>query len=252
MISSFFYFTKKLSYYKEKLDLLTAKSIETEIEKIEEKNSNEESEYLTSGEKRVYNLFTRKLIMISQKIDESNDSHIFRVGEMSAFLAEKMGKENKFVKDIKEFAPLHDIGKIFVHSATLNKNDKLTPEEFEEIKKHTSHATLILDDKYFEMARNIALYHHEKYDGTGYPFKLKGEEIPIEAQIVSIIDVYDALRSRRSYKRPVSHEDALSIITKGDGYTKPNHFSPEVLKIFNKHSDEIGILYYKITKKNIV
>ena len=100
----------------------------------------------------------------------------------------------------------------------------------------------------FEMARNIALYHHEKYNGRGYPFGLKGEEIPIEARIVAIVDVYDALRSKRPYKEAFSHEKALKIILEGDGRTKPEDFDPRVLEVFRDYGDEIGKLWEKVSE----
>ena len=127
------------------------------------------------------------------------------------------------------------------------KKGKLTDDEWKEMKKHTTYgARLIGDNPFLEIARNIALYHHENFDGSGYPYGLESSEIPIEAMIVHIVDVYDALRSKRSYKLAFSHEKAMKIILEGDGRTKPSHFAPEVLEIFRKHEKEIKELWEHI------
>ncbi len=202
--------------------------------------------------KEAYIKFVRRLASIAETYDQTTGHHIIRVGEISALLAQKMGMSDEKVKDMREFAPLHDIGKILIAKEILQKPGKLLPKEWEEMKKHTIYAQKILDTEYFEMALKIALYHHENYDGSGYPYGLKGNEIPIEAQIVHLVDVYDALRSDRPYKRAFEHEEALKVITQGDGRTFPYHFHPEVLKvlvenakavktIFDELSDTIGV-----------
>jgi HD-GYP domain-containing protein (c-di-GMP phosphodiesterase class II) len=151
-----------------------------------------------------------------------------------------------YVKEIREFAPLHDMGKIFIPKEILKKPGKLTNEEWKIVKKHTSFSYKLLgEEEYFAMALNISLYHHEKYCGGGYPFNISGDKIPLEAQIVSIVDVYDALRSKRSYKPNFSHEKAMDIILNGDQRTKPEDFNPKVLNIFKKYSEEIKELYDK-------
>ncbi|MGM0641341.1 MAG: HD-GYP domain-containing protein, partial [Thermotogota bacterium] len=137
--------------------------------------------------------------------------------------------------NIKTFAPLHDIGKIFIPGEILNKPGKLNDSEWELMKKHTIFADKILDDPYFDTARKIAIYHHEKYDGSGYPYGISGNQIPIEAAIVSLVDVYDALRSKRSYKKAMTHKEAFDIITKGDNKTNPIHFNADVLDVFIKN-----------------
>ncbi|SDC34564.1 HD-GYP domain-containing protein [Geotoga petraea] len=189
--------------------------------------------------KRAYIKFTNKLAMIAEGYDDITGTHIYRVGKLSKLLAKNMDIPEEKIEEIEVFAPLHDIGKIFVPPEILKKPGKLTEEEFEEMKKHTIMSKKLLDSKYFKTAQNIAMYHHEKYDGSGYPFGLKGEEIPIEAQIVSIIDVYDALRSKRPYKDGFSHEKTMKIITNGDNRTKTSHFSPEILEAFLKVEKEI-------------
>jgi len=177
---------------------------------------------------------SERLAVVAEGYDENTGQHIYRVKKLSGLIAENMNLEPDVVESIKMFASLHDIGKIFIPKEILLKPGKLTPEEWEIMKKHTEFAKKILDVPGFERALSIALYHHENYDGTGYPFGLREAEIPIEAQIVKIVDVYDALRSDRPYKRGYSHEEAMKIILEGDGRTLPQHFAPELLQVFKE------------------
>lgn len=147
---------------------------------------------------------------------------------------------------------MHDIGKIFIPHEILNKSGKLSKEEFEEIKKHMIYAKRLLAHPRFKVALNIALFHHENYDGTGYPLGMVGDEIPLEARIVKIVDVYDALRSDRPYKKGFTHEEAVNIITKDDGRVEPSHFDPQLLKIFLSLEDEVKELYQKTNKDFVV
>jgi HD-GYP domain-containing protein (c-di-GMP phosphodiesterase class II)/ABC-type amino acid transport substrate-binding protein len=201
--------------------------------------------------RKAYIEFAQRLASIAESYDQTTGTHIIRVGEISAFVAMKMGMPPDFVEGIREFAPLHDIGKILIAKEILKKPAKLSQMEWEEMKKHTVYAKKILSMKYFEMALKIALYHHENYDGSGYPYGLKGEQIPIEAQIVHIVDVYDALRSTRPYKKAFSQEEAMKIITNGDARISPTHFHPKVLEIFVENADEINGIYERISKGNV-
>ncbi|MGC8956032.1 MAG: HD-GYP domain-containing protein [Fervidobacterium sp.] len=213
--------------------------------------SYKELEELSKKLENSYLYFARQLATIAEKYDEDTGDHIDRVGELSAFLGQKIGLLPDIVEKLRIFAPLHDIGKILIPKEILNKQGRLSEEEFEEMKKHTIYGANILgDSEYFLLARNIALYHHEKYDGNGYPYGLSGEEIPIEARIVALVDVYDALRSKRPYKDGLSHEEAVEIITKGDDRTRPEHFDPKLLEIFVENSEQIKKLWEEMSMGN--
>ncbi|WP_448376690.1 HD-GYP domain-containing protein [Fervidobacterium sp.] len=196
--------------------------------------------------KRLLLSISEKLAIIAEGYDEDTGHHIYRVKLLSRYLAEKLGLDEERVEEIHMFASLHDIGKIFVPKEILQKPGKLTSDEWAVMKNHTIYAKKILDVSGFEKALNIALYHHENYDGTGYPFGLVGEEIPIEAQIVKLVDVYDALRSERPYKKGFTHEETLRIMLEGDGRTLPSHFSPKLLEILKEHADKIKKLWEEI------
>ncbi len=172
--------------------------------------------------------------------DEETGSHILRVSHGAALLAKAKGWSEEQVKLIFNASPMHDIGKIGVPDAILRKPGRLTPEEFEQIKQHSEIGAELLDnasesDPLLQMAKSIALTHHEKWDGTGYPSGLAGEDIPIEGRIVAIVDVFDALTSERPYKRGWSIEDAATLIRNNRG----KHFDPELVDLFFAHFEEI-------------
>ncbi|MGM0641916.1 MAG: HD-GYP domain-containing protein, partial [Thermotogota bacterium] len=166
--------------------------------------------------------------------------------EYSKFISKKLNQDSFFTSNIYYYSPLHDLGKLMIDKKILNKEGRLTVAEYDEMKKHTLYAAEILDeDEEFSFAKNIALYHHERYDGSGYPYGLSGEEIPLEARIVAIADVYDSLRSKRTYKPALSHEDAYNIIINGDIKTNPTHFDPKILTIFKENHLEFKKIYEK-------
>lgn len=197
---------------------------------------------------RTYRDFSRKLAQVAEAYDEDTGNHIIRVGELSGIIARKMDLSEKLVEEIRDYAPLHDVGKIFIPTGILHKPDKLSDEEWTEMKKHTVYAKRLLSgEDYFQTALKIALYHHEKHDGTGYPEGLSGDNIPVEAAIVALVDVYDALRSKRPYKKAFSHEKAVEIITKGDGRTDPAHFNPKILQAFKDVEKDIEARWNELT-----
>lgn len=176
--------------------------------------------------------------------DEDTGNHILRVGKYCALISETLQLSPRFIERIKIYACLHDVGKIHVHPDILRKPGKLSNEEFEIMKSHTITGAMIIGNHPFlQMAKVIALTHHEKYDGTGYPHGLKGDNIPLEGRISAIADVYDALRNARPYKNPFDHKTAYKIITEGDGRTLPTHFDPDVLNAFKKVAPRIEEIY---------
>ena len=194
------------------------------------------------------------LIMTLADIVESRDKctgdHVRKTAEYARLIMRQMQKlgiytdqlTDKFIYDVGNSAPLHDVGKIHVPDQILNKPGRLDDDEFKIMKEHTTVGAQIIDRAielvpdtgYLAEARNLALYHHEKWDGTGYPTGLKGEEIPLSARIMAIADVFDALVSKRSYKEGMPFDKAMDIIKEGAG----KHFDANLVKAFVSAEDE--------------
>jgi putative two-component system response regulator len=168
--------------------------------------------------------------------DIDTGRHIRRVSAYSALIAEKYGCNSDFVKRIKLYASLHDVGKVGLADAVLKKPGKYTKAEYLLMQQHVAIGAQMLDSNEIDgMAKSIALYHHERWDGTGYVHRLRGEAIPLEARIVSIADVYDALITERIYKEAFSEKEAERIIDEEAG----RHFDPQLVKIFLNHKYDI-------------
>lgn len=188
------------------------------------------------------------LILVLADMVESRDQftgdHVKNTSAYTLIIMEQLKKEgiyldqltDEFIRNVYHSAPLHDIGKIRVSDSILNKPGKLTDEEFETMKLHTVYGRDVIenakkaspDTAYLNEAENLSLYHHEKWNGKGYPRGLSGEEIPLSARIMAVADVFDALVSKRSYKDPFPFEKAMDIIREGAG----NHFDPYVANAF--------------------
>ena len=226
------------------------------IELIKNYNSQLEKEV----EKKTMNIIEmqNKLVLgmatMVEGRDNSTGGHIKRTSDCVRLLVDEIKKDNKFnlsdkfCNDLIKAAPMHDLGKIAVDDAILRKPGKFTPEEYEIMKTHAPEGARIvskilegIDDREFAtLATNVAHYHHEKWDGTGYPDGLKGEEIPLEARIMAIADVYDALVSKRVYKERMSFEVANNIILEGMG----KHFDKRLEPFYVKAREKLEE-YYK-------
>ncbi len=195
-----------------------------------------------------------------EKRDSSTGSHIQKTAAYVKIIVEGLKKKgyyagkvnSKFVSDVIRSAPLHDIGKIHIPDSVLNKAGELTDEEYEIIKAHTTAGMKIMEnaistvsgENYLKEARNMAAYHHERWDGTGYPEGLHGEVIPLSARIMAVADKFDALTSERVYMKPISFEEAVLMIQEGSG----TEFDPKRVEVFTEALPEVKVVYRKYNK----
>ena len=182
-----------------------------------------------------------RLTLAAEYRDKETGSHIKRISLYSQLLAKHIGLSEQAVEAIFFGSPMHDVGKIGIPDSVLLKEGTHTPEEFEIMKTHASIGANILrdpDSVILHAAREIALTHHERWDGKGYPMGLRGEEIPVSGRIVHLVDIYDALRSKRPYKEPFDHKKACSIID-----SEAERFDPVVLKGFHTLAEEFSYLF---------
>jgi putative two-component system response regulator len=175
-----------------------------------------------------------RLIAASEHRDNETGMHVRRIGLYAAEMARLLGWDLKGVDTIQSAAPMHDIGKIGVPDAILQKPSALTEEEWVTMKRHTTMGATILKGStvpFIQMGARIAIGHHEKWDGSGYPKGLVGEAINLEARITALVDVYDAVSNRRHYKEPWPEDQVVALIRKGSG----RHFDPQLVAIFLDH-----------------
>ena len=240
------------------LNILTGDEIEN-LYKAVVKTTEDMVEYIVEmqHQSEKINRLQNGLIMVLADMVESRDQctgdHVRKTAAYTGIIMRQLRKDgvyldqltDEFMQDVENSAPLHDVGKIQVPDAILNKPGRLTDDEFDLMKTHTTAGSQVItqamntvseqDSGYLREARNLAHYHHEKWNGAGYPSGLKGEEIPLSARIMAVADVFDALVSKRSYKDGFPFEKAMGIIKESSG----SHFDPKVVQAFVEASDEV-------------
>jgi len=172
-----------------------------------------------------------KLVSLTSFRDEETGAHVRRIGLYAAAMAKALNWTQEAIDDIRIAAPMHDIGKIGVPDRILLKAGKLTDAEFSIMKRHTEIGAKMLENSRIpslDMAAEIALCHHERWDGSGYPVGLVGDAIPITARITTIVDVYDALVHERVYKLALSEDETVTLMAEQRG----KHFDPQLLDVF--------------------
>ena len=223
------------------------------------RNTKDTVTYITEAERKSKTIEKLQTGMINimadlvESRDQSTGMHIKNTASYVEIIVDKMMEEGiyadeiseKFKKDIVASAPLHDIGKIVISDVILNKPGKLTEKEFEKMKTHSTAGEQIInsviktvedaDSGYLIQAEDMAHYHHEKWNGQGYPEGLVGADIPLSARIMAVADVFDALVSKRSYKDGMPFDKAMDIIKAGAG----SHFDPMIVKAFVDSADEV-------------
>ena len=171
----------------------------------------------------------RAIVQTIEAKDELTQGHSVRVAGYSRAIAKELGFNDKMVEQVYQTALLHDVGKIGIPDSILKKNGRLTPEEYHQIKQHTTiGANILASISTIAYLEDGARYHHERYDGNGYPQGLKGDDIPIIGRIIAVADVYDALVSRRHYKEIMDEDSARNELLFGSG----TQFDPYIIRIF--------------------
>ncbi|MEG6615449.1 HD domain-containing phosphohydrolase [Peptococcaceae bacterium 1198_IL3148] len=223
-----------------------------------EKNRNKDKEIAETQLATIYSL-----VKLSESRDDETGAHIERVALFCKLLASELRNlpqyqdyiNDDYVDNIFKASPLHDIGKVGIPDSILLKPGKLSTEEFEIMKTHTVIGANTLlevkkkypDNKFLELGISITRFHHERWDGSGYPDGLSGQDIPLSARIMAIVDVYDALRSKRVYKEAHSHEESMKIIKQGEG----SHFDPEILQVFVQNEARFNAIYEQLNKGEV-
>jgi PAS domain S-box-containing protein len=204
------------------------------------------------------------LAKLAESRDEETGHHLNRIQEYCRSLASRMARRDayqqimthEYIEDLVRSSVLHDIGKVGIPDAILLSTGRYTPEEYEIMKRHpiiggealAEAARELGQESYLCMARDIAYYHHERWDGRGYPRGLKEEQIPLPARVVAIADVYDALTSQRRYKRAFSHKEAVTLIKAEGG----EHFDPDLVDVFNEADEDFGTIRQKFSEAGVI
>ena len=179
--------------------------------------------------------------------DGDTGQHIIRIGVMSECLGLLSGLDETFCRMLRHAAPMHDVGKIGIPDSVLKKPDKLSASEWAEMKRHPEYGARILGGSgvaLFDVAAEIALHHHERFDGSGYPRGLRGKEIPVSGRVVALVDFFDALTMKRCYRDALSDDDALRMIDEGAG----THFDPELASLLIRNADQFIALREQVNR----
>lgn len=180
----------------------------------------------------------QRLVIAAEYKDDDTGVHIVRMSHFSSIIARSYGQDDNYCTLILQASPMHDIGKIGIPDRILKKSGKLLDDEWIQMRRHPEYGASILagsEVPVIQMASEIALHHHEKFDGSGYPHNIKGKNIPKIARIFTIVDVFDALTSKRPYKEAFSYEDSINIIKNERG----SHFDSDLVDIFIQISKEL-------------
>jgi cyclic di-GMP phosphodiesterase len=206
------------------------------------------------------------LAKLAESRDDNTGNHIMRVQAYVRVLALQLSKlpgfnthiDSTYIENLFFTAPLHDIGKVGITDQVLLKPGELTPSETVTMRRHTVIGSQTLQEvlriypnnQFIKMGMGIACSHHERWDGSGYPNGLSGDDIPLSARILAVADQYDALRNARPYKPPYDHQKTFDILTVGDGRTMPEHFDPAVLQAFKETSAEFESMFTSFQKSS--
>ena len=194
-----------------------------------------------------------RLTLASRYKDEETGTHIQRLSHYSKTLAVRIGFDEDDAQLIFDAAPMHDVGKVGIPDRIMQKRGPLDETEWAIVKRHPVFGANLLarsPSLLLETAREIALTHHERWDGSGYPQGLRGEAIPLGGRMVMLADTYDALRSRRPYKPAFSHRKTCDIILNGNDRTKPQHFDPTLLEAFRELHPEFDRIFSEIREES--
>ncbi len=208
----------------------------------------------TSELEKAYADTVVRLTLASRYKDEETGTHIQRLSHYSKALGLYVGLSEDEAQLIFDAAPMHDVGKVSIPDMIMQKRGPLDEQEWEIVKRHPVFGANLLagsPSQLLETAREIALTHHERWDGTGYPQGLQGTDIPLGGRMVMLVDTYDALRSRRPYKPAFTHTKVCDIMLNGDDRTRPTHFDPQLLDAFREFHEQFDVIFSEIAEEGM-